>query len=99
VQNGIGGGNELVGGLWVLIVSRAAMRTDALPRALSRLGILAGAAGIVTVVPALEAVGAVFGLGLIAWTGLVMLRSDAIRPAALDRDGADGRAQRLAVSR
>ncbi|HET8758492.1 MAG TPA: DUF4386 family protein [Solirubrobacteraceae bacterium] len=102
VQNGVGGGNELVGGLWVLLVSRAAMTEQALPRALSRLGIVAGAAGIVTVVPALEAVGAVFGLGLIAWfawTGVVMLRSGGSRPAARDRHGADGRAHRLAVSR
>ena len=88
VQNGVGGGNELIGGLWVLLVSRAAMRADALPRAVCRLGIVAGAAGIVTVVPALEAVGAVFGLGLIAWfawTGVVMLRSGASRRAPRDR--------------
>ena len=103
VQNGLGGGNEIVGGLWVLLVSRAAMATDALPRALSWLGIVAGAAGIVTVVPALEAVGAVFGLGLIAWfawAGVVMLRSGAeSRSAGRDRDPADGRAHHLAASR
>ena len=85
VQNGLGGGNEIVGGLWVLLVSRVAMTTDTLPRALSWLGIVAGAAGIVTVVPALEAVGAVFGLGLIAWfawAGVVMLRTGETGPIA-----------------
>lgn len=76
VQNGLGGGNELVGGLWVLLVSWAALQTGALPTGLNYLGMVAGVAGLVTVVPALEAVGAIFGLGLIvwfAWAGIVML--------------------------
>jgi hypothetical protein len=85
VQNGLGGGNEIVGGLWVLLISWAALQTSALPRALNYLGMLAGVAGIVTLVPALEVVGAVFGLGLIAWfcwVGALMLRSDSTRVAA-----------------
>lgn len=79
VQNGLGGGNEIVGGLWVLLVSWAALQTRALPRGLSFLGIAAGAAGIVTIVPALELVGAIFGLGLIVWfvwAGIILLRRD-----------------------
>lgn len=79
VQNGLGGGNELVGGIWVLLVSWVALRAAALPRALGFLGIAAGVAGIVTVVPALEDVGAVFGLGLVVWfvwVGLVLLRDE-----------------------
>lgn len=77
VQNGLGGGNEIVGGLWVLLVSGAALQTRALPRALNYLGLAAGAAGIVTIVPALELVGAIFGLGLIVWfvwAGVLLLR-------------------------
>ncbi len=80
VQNGLGGGNEIVGGLWVVLISAVALRTRAEPRALHYLGIFAGAAGIVTVVPALEAAGGIFGLGLIAWfvwTGLILLRESA----------------------
>jgi hypothetical protein len=78
VQNGLGGGNEVVGGLWVLLVSLAALRTRVLPVPLNYLGIAAGAAGIVTIVPALELVGAIFGLGLIVWfvwVGIVLLRA------------------------
>lgn len=77
VQDGLGGGVEVVGGLWVLLVSWAALRAGGLPRALNLLGCVIGAAGIVTVVPALGGLGAIFGLGLIvwfAWVGLVMLR-------------------------
>jgi hypothetical protein len=79
VQNGLGGGNEIVGGLWLVLVSVASRQTAALPRALTHLGILSGTAGILTVVPMLEMAGAVFGLGLIVWfvwAGLTMLRSD-----------------------
>jgi hypothetical protein len=77
VQNGLGGGNEIAGGVWVLLVSLAALRTAALPAALNYLGIISGVAGLITVVPPLEAVGAVFGVGLIvwfAWLGFIMLR-------------------------
>jgi hypothetical protein len=82
VQNGLGGGNEIAGGLWVLLVSLAALRTEALPRALTYLGIVAGTAGLVTIVPAFEAVGAVISLGLIVWffgVGVVLLRCDPSR--------------------
>lgn len=78
VQNGLGGGNELAGGVWVALVSVAALRTRALPRGVAVLGVLTGASGIVTFLPALEEVGAVFGLGMIAWfvwVGVVLLRT------------------------
>jgi hypothetical protein len=64
---GIGGGNEIVGGLWVLVVSLAARRSGWLPPGACRLGVLAGAAGMVTAVPALAAAGAVFGLAMLGW--------------------------------
>ena len=86
VVDGLGGGNEVVGGLWAVLVSVAALRTGALPNPLNYLGLVAGAAGVLTVIPAAaEALGAVFGLGLIAWfvwLGVVMLRTseDAIAP-------------------
>lgn len=79
VQNGLGGGNEIAGGVWVLLVSWAALRATQLPRALNYLGLTAGAAGLLTVIPALEAVGAVFGLGLIiwfTWVGVILLKEE-----------------------
>jgi hypothetical protein len=69
--------------VWVLLIGLAALRARELPRALNYLGVVAGVAGILTVVPALEVLGAVevlgliFGLGLIVWfvwLGIVMLR-------------------------
>jgi len=85
VQNGLGGGNEIAGGMWVLLVSLAALRSGVLPSALNYLGIISGVAGLITVVPALEPVGAIFGVGLIAWftsLGIFMLRT--AEPASVD---------------
>lgn len=84
VQEGLGGGIEIVGGLWVLLVSWAALRPGGLPRALNYLGLVVGVAGLVTVVPPLGDLGAIFGLGSIVWfvwLGIVMLRGSP-RPAA-----------------
>jgi hypothetical protein len=80
---GLGGGNEIAGGVWVLLISWVALRAGGLPRGLNYLGAVAGVSGILTVVPVLEALGGVealgivFGLGLIVWfvwLGIVMLR-------------------------
>lgn len=67
VQDGLGGGNELVGGLWTLLVSWAAMRGRMLPRPLNWLGMVAGFAGVVTILPGLESLGLLFGLGQLVW--------------------------------
>jgi len=78
VERGIGGVIELPGGVWVLLVSWAALRAGGLPRALSYLGVVIGLAGIVTIVPALGEGGTIFGLGFILWfiwAGIVMVRS------------------------
>jgi hypothetical protein len=79
VQEALGGGNEIVGGLWVLLLSWAALRTDKLPKPLNYLGMLVGLAGILTVAPNFDVLMDVFGLGQIvwfAWLGTVMLRGD-----------------------
>jgi len=71
---------ELLGGLWVLLVSVAALRTGGLPKALSWLGILVGIAGITSIIPPLVDAAIVFGLLEIVWLiwlGIVMLRTRA----------------------
>lgn len=81
IQDGLGGGVEIVGGVWVLLISIASLRSSALPAALSYLGSTVGAAGILTVIPSLAELGAVFGLGQIiwfAWLGIIMIR---VRPS------------------
>lgn len=78
IADGLGGGNELVGGAWLLLVSIAAWGSRALPRWLNVLGGVSGASGLITVIPGLEDVGMIFGLGCIVWfagAGVVLLRN------------------------
>lgn len=78
VQNGLGGGVEVVGGLWVLLISRTALQTGKLPATLNYIGLVVGAAGILTLLPGLGMLGAVFGLLQIVWfasLGLYLLRN------------------------
>jgi len=78
VVNGLGGGNEIVGGLWLLLVSLAGRKTKGLPTSLAWFGIAISMAGLLTTVPPLKELGSVFGIGLIAWfvwAGIVLLRS------------------------
>ena len=77
VTDGLGGGNELVGGSWILLVSLAAWGTKRLPKGLNVLGIISAVAGLITLVPGLSDVGMIFGLGSIAWfawAGTFLLR-------------------------
>jgi hypothetical protein len=85
VETGIASGNELVGSLWVLLLSVAALRTGGFPRALSTLGLVLGVAGILTMIPALaETMIMVFGPGMIVWSvwaGIVLLRGSQVAAA------------------
>jgi hypothetical protein len=80
ITNGLGNANgEILGGPLTLLVSLAALRTGGLPKGLNILGVLVGAVGIITIIPTLNALVAVFGLGQIVWfvwLGIVLLRSN-----------------------
>jgi hypothetical protein len=80
VVNGLGNANgEILGGLWMLLVSLAALRTGGLPKGLNILGLLVGAVGTLTVIPGFTGFTGVFGLGQIVWfiwLGIVLLRSN-----------------------
>jgi hypothetical protein len=71
-------GLEVVGGLWILLISWAALRAEAFPKALNYLGMILGVAGLLSVIPALkEIVVIIYGLGQIiwfVWLGIVILR-------------------------
>lgn len=72
----LGGGNELVGGLWVLLVSVAALKARVFSKGLHYLGIVVGLAGIATVYPD-EIFTELFGVTQIfwfIWLGISMLR-------------------------
>jgi len=77
---GLGGANEAIGGIWILLISWAALRTRALSKVLNYLGVVVGVAGIISIVPALgELFIYIFALGQIVWfiwLGIVMLRSN-----------------------
>jgi hypothetical protein len=78
VQSALGGGIEIVGAVWVMLVSVAGIRSRILGYGLGALGIGIGVAGAWTIVPpAAEYAGALFGLGLIVrfvWMGVTLLR-------------------------
>lgn len=78
ITNGLGNANgEILGGTLTLLVSLAALRTGGLPKGLNILGVLVGAVGIITIIPTLNDLVGVFGLGQIVWfiwLGIVLLR-------------------------
>jgi hypothetical protein len=67
VQDGLGGGVEIVGGAWLLLISISALHAQQFPKPLNWLGVLIGMAGVLTVVPPLADMAIVFGLGQIIW--------------------------------
>ena len=85
VTVGLDHSDRFLGCLWVLLVSWAALRSGALPKALNYLGMVIGMPGIIsTLFPAFNELGIAFGLGIIVWwiwLGIVMLRSNPSRAA------------------
>ncbi len=80
VSEGLGGGNEIVGGIWVLFISIIALRGKVFSKPLIFLGIFVGVAGILTVYP-LDLFTEIFGIGQIfwfLWIGITMMRKHTI---------------------
>lgn len=68
VELGLGGGNEIAGGVWIGCTSIAGWIGRSLGKMTIGLGLLTGAGGLLTLIPVLgDTAGAVFGLGAIAW--------------------------------
>jgi hypothetical protein len=77
IVEGLGGGNEVVGGLWVLLLSVAAFKINEFPKLLNCLGLFIGVVGILTIYPA-EILTEIFDLGQIiwfSWLGVTMFMS------------------------
>lgn len=69
---------EVLGGIWVLLVTLGTLLAGRLPKLLNYFGLMTGTAGVLTAVPALEVLGIGFRLGEIVWVlwlGIVMFRS------------------------
>ncbi len=87
VADGLGGaGGELLGGLWVLLVSIAGLRSDKVAKPLGRLGLVLGIIGLVSVFPPLNE--AAYGFGALqiiwfVWMGITMLRASERRERGL----------------
>ncbi len=80
IKEGLGGSNEIVGGIWVLLVSITIWKKHVFTPVLPVIGVVAGFAGILSTAPPLSSLGAVFGLLLIVWflgLSLVMMRGSA----------------------
>ena len=88
VETGIVSGNEIVGSLWVLLLSLAALQGKRLPRLMNYFGVVLGVMGIVTgllaFIPAVKDIIMNFGLGMVVWSlwvGVVMWRRSTIEAA------------------
>lgn len=78
VADGIGlGQGEILGGLVSLIFSMVALRGDIFPKVLNYLGVGVGLAGVVSIIPGLHDMAALFGISQMIWflwLGAVFLR-------------------------
>ncbi|SEK48025.1 protein of unknown function [Aquimarina amphilecti] len=76
VSEGLGGGNEIVGGIWVLLISIISINNKSFSKLLTLLGIIVGTAGVLTIYP-LDLFTEIFGISQIIWflwIGIVMIR-------------------------
>ncbi len=66
ISEGIGGGNEIVGGIWVLSLSIIALKGQLFSKPLVFFGIIVGIVGVLTVYP-LDIFTEIFGISQIVW--------------------------------
>ncbi|MCV6630778.1 MAG: hypothetical protein OIF50_13075 [Flavobacteriaceae bacterium] len=77
IGNGLGGGVEIVGGVWVLLISYGAKKEKLFYTWVNYLGMLVGVAGILSLIPGARVLEVLFGLGQMVWfvgIGIAMLR-------------------------
>jgi len=77
VSEGLGGENEIVGGVWVLLLSIAALKYSFFSKPLNLLGLLVALAGMLTILP-FDVFKEIFGISQIVWfiwIGIAMIRN------------------------
>ncbi len=67
VFESLGGGNELIGGVWTVLISCLLLNVTPDYKILHFFGIVVGIAGVVSIVPILAEAVTLFGLGQIFW--------------------------------
>jgi hypothetical protein len=68
IASGLGNGNgEILGGVWTLLISLAALKGASSSKALSYLGVLVGAIGIFSLLPGMADFAGLFGITQIVW--------------------------------
>lgn len=67
VFESLGGGNELIGGVWTVLISCLLLNVTPDYKILHFFGIVVGIAGVVSIVPILAEAATLFGLGQIFW--------------------------------
>jgi hypothetical protein len=79
ITQGLGGSNEILGGIWTLLLSWAALKSGLLPRFLNYLGIVIGVAGLASIVPATAElfifIYAIPQIVWFIWIGIVLIRN------------------------
>ena len=81
LTNALGGGIELVGGLWVLLLSIAGLQQQRFAKALHLLGLIVGSLGILTVLHTVPYLKDAFGITQLIWficLGIALLRLDTL---------------------
>lgn len=93
VETGIVSGNEIVGSLWVLLLSLAALQSGGLSKRLNYLGVALGllgvTAGLLAFIPAVKDLVMAFGLGMVVWSlwvGVVMWRRSTVEATQSNRN-------------
>lgn len=83
IHNALGGGVEVVGGVWMLIISIDFLKSRQLSPGINWLGVIIGLAGVASTIPGFSEAGAIFGLLQIiwfVWLGLIMLALARTKP-------------------
>jgi hypothetical protein len=80
VANGLGGASgEILGGVFTLMISWAALKSGKLQKGLNYLGLVVAVVGITSTVPGLNDLAGLFGISQIVWfiwLGIVLLRQE-----------------------